>query len=116
MNVENRITVGSPALCIYDANCTMCTKLARWAQKRTDVKFTGYADLTHRGVDPSEYDSYLVFAGETVERGHRAVAAVLKTMGFPWKLLGTAVGARAFDSLGRKVYGEVAERRSCSTL
>lgn len=105
---------GAGALCVYDTDCVFCTKLARWASARTAVTFTGHADLRERGVDESEYEKYLVFAGETVERGHRAVAAVLKTMGLPWRVIGQIIDWAPVRPVADVVYRKVAESRSCT--
>lgn len=101
-------------VCVYDTDCGFCTKLAKWAEQRTDVEFTGYADLSHRGVDDAEFDKYLVYAGETVERGHGAVSAVLKTMKFPWNVIGRLIDFAPIRPASKKVYRSVAERRHCS--
>lgn len=100
------------SICVYDTECNLCKKWARWAGKRTDVVFTGPLDLTHRGVDPAEYEEYVVFAGETVERGHKAIAAVLMTMDRPWSWLGKIIDVKVLTPLGRFVYRFVARNRS----
>lgn len=102
------------AICVYDADCSICTKLSCWASKRSPVTFTGYADLRDRGVDPAEYSEHLVFVGETVQRGHHAVAAVLKTMGAPWRLLGSIIDWRIVSPLTGAIYKQVAKRRPCA--
>ncbi|WP_371685459.1 thiol-disulfide oxidoreductase DCC family protein [Flaviflexus sp.] len=114
MSRERETTKVQP-ICVYDADCSICTKLACWASKRSPVTFTGYADLRDRGVDPVAYSEYLVFAGETVQRGHHAVAAVLKTMGVPWSWLGSIIDWRIVSPLAGATYKQVAKRRPCAT-
>lgn len=104
-------TVGEP-VCVYDTGCGVCTRLARWASQRSPVTFTGPIDLSSRGVDPVEYKEYVVYAGETVERGHKAIAAVLQTMRQPWALIGRIIGLRALSPVGAFVYRFVARNRS----
>lgn len=99
-------------VCVYDTACGVCTRLARWASLRSPVTFTGTIDLTNRGVDPAEYKEYVVYAGETVERGHKAIAAVLQTMRQPWALIGRIIDLKALSPLGALVYRFVAQNRS----
>ncbi|AZQ76479.1 DUF393 domain-containing protein [Flaviflexus ciconiae] len=106
----------SVPICVYDRGCKMCARMAKFASKRTHVEFTGFADLTSRGVNPAEYSQHLVYAGETVERGHRAVAAVLATMGRPWSWVGRIINLRPVEPIARRAYAWVARNRSCSAL
>ncbi|AZN29219.1 DUF393 domain-containing protein [Flaviflexus salsibiostraticola] len=101
----------SRPICVYDGNCGICTKMARWASRRSPAEFTDHADLSHRGVDDSEYEKYLIFAGETVERGHRAVGAVFKTMPWPWKAAGYVINFRLLTPVAREAYRLVASNR-----
>lgn len=82
-----------------------------WASRRSDIEFTDHADLSHRGVDPSEFPKHLVFAGTTVERGNRAVGFVLLTMGLPYSLLGRLINFRPLGPLAAAAYRLVATNR-----
>lgn len=99
-------------VCVYDTGCSICHKLARWASRRSDITFTGPIDLRHRGVDQAEYVEYVVYAGETVERGHRAIGAVLMTMEWPWTWVGRFINFKPVGPLAHWVYRFVAKNRS----
>ena len=108
----HELGTSSHPVCVYDTGCDLCRRLARWAAERSPIEFTGPIDLGHRGVDPGEYADHVVYAGERVERGHKAIAAVLMTMDRPWSLLGRIIDLRVLSPLGRGVYRFVARNRS----
>ena len=112
MLTSDYTNANSHPICVYDTSCNMCSKLARWASERSTVEFTGPVDLSHRGVDPAEYKEYVVYSGETVERGHKAIAAVLMTMNRPWSWLGRIFNLKVLSPLGRIIYRFVAQNRS----
>ncbi len=102
---------------VYDGDCGFCTSSARWvaarAGDRIDVKPWQALDLDQLGLTEAEVTSaaYVVEPDRTRLAGHRAVAATLSTLGWPWKPLGWVMARPPVSWLAAPVYRAVAANR-----
>lgn len=101
---------------LYDGDCAFCTKCARALDRiGPDAEIAAWqlTDLAQLGVTAERAADavQLVQIDGTVRSGHEAIAAVLRTAGRPWRIVGRAVLLPGISWLAAKVYRLVANNR-----
>ena len=101
---------------LYDADCGFCTRVARLAaplRLEVDVKPLQSVDLDALGVSPERATAELPFVSDdgSVEYGHAAIAAALRTGGLPYRVLGSMVVSRPLNALAVRAYAWVSRHR-----
>ena len=109
-----------PLQLLYDGDCGMCTRAARWISARAGTAVVPVAssqldntDLGRLGLTRSQTDAavWAVRPEGTLRRGHLAVADALRAApGWP-RLVGTAIAVPPLRWLAIPVYAAVARWR-----
>lgn len=105
------------AVLLYDADCGFCTRSAQAARRclRPDADVVAWqdADLSALGLTAQECDAALqwVSADGSHAAAQRAIAALLKHSGRPWRPLGRVLELRLIDRPAGVVYRWVAANR-----
>ena len=120
MTGSPRATPTGPYLLLYDGDCGICTRAARWvtaragtavvpiAANRLDDGALGALGLTRADTDAA---AWLVHPDGTLRRGHLAVADALQAAaGWP-RLAGRAIAVPPLTWLAIPLYAAVARWR-----
>ncbi len=101
----------------YDADCAVCTRLARWGKSRTGDRVE-FRPMQHAlpgsyGIEAEEWPkaAWWIQQGLPPERGARAVGHVLVRCGRGWRILGVLCLVQPTALLARGIYACVARYR-----
>jgi predicted DCC family thiol-disulfide oxidoreductase YuxK len=104
-------------LMLNDADCGFCMRSAALVPRLgvdVDAATIQSVDLSRWGID--EERAYIempyVHPDGTVDYGHRAWAAILRTGPLPWRVLGRLMTRWPLDPVARRSYHWVAANRS----
>ena len=105
-------------LLIYDGACGICSRCARWAQRRlptghTVVAWQRLPDLDALALTTNDVTTaaYWIDADGQQHRGERAVARALVEIGGAWAVLGRAIMLPAVSGAAAAVYRLIARNR-----
>ncbi|MCB0920157.1 MAG: DUF393 domain-containing protein [Actinobacteria bacterium] len=102
---------------VFDGDCGFCTwsidQMKRWVKPPAAVVPFQFADLQRLGLTLAECEAAVqwVPVRGPARSGGRAVAAILKTSGFPWSGLGTLADLPGVRVLVDLLYRQVAAHR-----
>ena len=101
---------------VYDGDCAFCTSCARILERTgPDAEIVAWqlTDLAALGLTEQQAADAVqwVETDGTVRAGHEAIAAILKTAGRIWKLIGRMILLPGISWIAAKVYRLVAENR-----
>jgi len=101
---------------VYDGDCAFCTKCARVLERigpDAEIVAWQFTDLAELGVTEEQATDAVqwVQIDGTVSSGHEAIAAMLKTAGRIWKIIGRMILLPGISWMAAKVYRLVAENR-----
>jgi predicted DCC family thiol-disulfide oxidoreductase YuxK len=101
---------------VYDGDCAFCTKCARVLERigpDAEIVAWQFTDLAELGVTEEQATDAVqwVQIDGTVRSGHEAMAAMLKTAGRIWKIIGRMILLPGISWMAAKVYRLVAENR-----
>ena len=102
---------------VYDGDCAFCRCSVDWARRRlrADVRYVAWqsADLVELGLTADACRAAVQWVeGGRVMSGHRAVAALLRRAGRPWRVLGVAIDWPVLRPVARAAYAVVKANRS----
>ncbi len=104
-------------LMLNDADCGFCMRTAALVPRLgvdVDASTVQAADLEALGVDPDRavVEMPYVHPDGSVDYGHRAFAAILRTGALPWRVVGRLRTTPPVDPVARRAYHWVAANRS----
>jgi predicted DCC family thiol-disulfide oxidoreductase YuxK len=102
---------------LYDGDCAFCTTCARVLERiGPDAEIVAWqlTDLAELGVTEKQATDAVqwVEIDGTVRSGHEAIAAVLNTAGWIWKIIGHTILLPGISWVAAKAYRLVANNRS----
>lgn len=116
-------------LFIFDGFCVLCSSGVKWMLKRDPEGKTRFiavqaplarAIYAHYGLDPDEFDTFLVLKDGIPYLRYRAWLEAAKTMPAPWKWLGFAghivpafIGDFFYDNIQRNRFDWFGKRETC---
>lgn len=105
------------ALLIFDGDCAFCRCSARFLERRVrpSASVVAYqrADLATLALSADECREAVQWVNGSLRRsGARAIAAVLREGGMPWRVLGFVIDVAPVRPLAAFVYRSVARNRS----
>ncbi|GJL93449.1 thiol-disulfide oxidoreductase DCC family protein [Hyphococcus sp.] len=119
----------SHPLLIFDGECVLCSSGVQWMIERDpqgDTKFAAIQEpvprglYVHYGLDPKEFDSFMVLADGQPYLRWRGVCAAGRLLPAPWKWLGAAgrlipdfIGDAIYDFIQRNRIGWFGKRDAC---
>ncbi|MGH3731340.1 MAG: thiol-disulfide oxidoreductase DCC family protein [Micromonosporaceae bacterium] len=102
---------------LYDGDCAFCSSCARFIQRRirprADVVPWQFTDLKALGVTTGQAEDAVqwINVDGSVASGADGIAALLKHSGWPWRLLGAALGLTPVLWLARPIYRLISRYR-----
>jgi predicted DCC family thiol-disulfide oxidoreductase YuxK len=106
---------GRPVL-VYDGDCAFCTRCARFAQRiAPDAEIVAWqlTDLAELGItegQAADAVQWVQVDGEVCSR-HEAIAAMLNTAGWIWRMVGRVMLLPGISWMAAKAYRLVADNR-----
>ncbi len=106
-------------LVIFDGKCVLCSSGVQWMIARDPdgtAKFAAIQEpvpralYVHYGLDPDEFDSFMVLGGGLPYLRWRGLCAAGRLLPAPWKWLGSA-GRIIPDFIGDPVYNFIQRNR-----
>lgn len=101
---------------LYDGDCAFCTTCARVLEgigPDAEIVAWQFTDLDELGITEEQAADAVqwVEIDGTVRSGHEAIAGVLNTAGWTWKIIGRMVMLPGISWMAAKVYRLVADNR-----
>jgi predicted DCC family thiol-disulfide oxidoreductase YuxK len=101
---------------VYDGDCAFCTRCARLAQRiAPDVEIVPWqlTDLAELGITEEQAADAVqwIQVDGTVESGHEAIAAMLSSGGWLWRIASRAMLLPGVSAMAAKAYRLVADNR-----
>jgi predicted DCC family thiol-disulfide oxidoreductase YuxK len=101
---------------LYDGDCAFCTTSAGLLERiGPDAEIVAWqmTDLGPLGITPEQATAAVQLADPdgTVRSGHQAIAAVLGTAGWFWRIAGRLLTAPGVSWIAGKIYRWVADNR-----
>lgn len=102
---------------VFDGDCAFCTSCARLVEKRIgpDAEIVAWqlADLAELGVSEEQATAAVqwVEADGTVRSGHEAIAAMLKSSGSIWRIIGRILLLPGISWTAARAYRLIANNR-----
>lgn len=102
---------------LFDGDCAFCSACARFLQRRAPtaarIEAWQFAELVGLGVTPAECDRAVQWSrpGEPVRSGPAAIAALLRTSRWYWRVAGRVLAARAVLAIAWPAYRWIARNR-----
>lgn len=105
------------AMLIFDGDCAFCRCSARFLEQRVRPRASvvpyQQTDVASLSLSADECREAVQWVNGNLRRsGARAIAAVLREAGVPWRILGTLIDVAPVRPLAAFVYGLVARNRS----
>jgi predicted DCC family thiol-disulfide oxidoreductase YuxK len=108
------------AVLVFDGDCALCSSsvrfLRRWVDRRRRYQVLPWQhlDLASVGLTAAQCDEavWFVEADGTKRRGHRAVAAALRSSAPAWRPLGVVLVLPGISWLAGRAYAWVSSNRS----
>jgi predicted DCC family thiol-disulfide oxidoreductase YuxK len=105
-----------PAVFLYDGDCAFCSSCARWLQRwvpsPVPLRPWQFVDVGALGLTPAECDTAVQWVdGPRRAAGPAAIAALLRTSGLGWRVVGRLLGTRVGLALAWPPYRWVARNR-----
>lgn len=102
---------------VFDGECAFCRCSVNWARRHlgADVRYVAWqaTDLARLGLTADACREAVQWVdGGVVAAGHRAVAALLRRSGRPWRILGMAIDQPVLRLVVRAAYAAVKANRS----
>jgi predicted DCC family thiol-disulfide oxidoreductase YuxK len=104
-----------PAL-VYDGDCGFCTTCAQFVERlgpKAEIVAWQLTDLTLLGITEEQAADAVQWVGVdgAVRSGHEAIAAVLRSAGPVWRLLGRLITLPGISWLAARAYRLIADNR-----
>lgn len=101
---------------VFDGDCAFCTSSAHLLERigpEAEIVAWQLADLDELGVTAAQATEAVqwVEVDGTVRSGHEAIAAVLRTAGWPWRLAGRVLLLPGISTLAAATYRLIARNR-----
>ena len=102
---------------VFDGDCAFCTSCARILERiGADAQIVPWqlTDLAELGITEQQANDAVqwVQPDGSVRSGHEAIAAILRTAGPIWRIVGAAILLPGISGLAARVYRLVADNRS----
>jgi predicted DCC family thiol-disulfide oxidoreductase YuxK len=101
---------------LYDGDCAFCTSCARILERTgpdAEIVAWQHTDLGELGITEQQATEAVqwVQIDGTVRSGHEAIAAILNTAGWIWKITGRMILLPGISWIAAKIYRLVADNR-----
>jgi predicted DCC family thiol-disulfide oxidoreductase YuxK len=109
--------VTATPIVVFDGECGFCRCTVSWAKRRlrTDAQFAAWQDIEVEavGLTVKACQDAVQWVGATgIFGGHRAVALLLQSAQFPWRLIGRLIDVPGLRLVSRVTYAIVKANRS----
>jgi predicted DCC family thiol-disulfide oxidoreductase YuxK len=109
--------VEAAPIIVFDGECGFCRCSVNWARRHlgANVRYVAWqaTDLAALGLTAGACREAVQWVdGGHIASGHRAVAALLRRAGRPWRLLGVVIDLPVLRLVARAVYALVKANRS----
>lgn len=101
---------------VFDGDCAFCTSSAHLLERigpEAEIVAWQLADLDQLGISAARATEAVQWVGAdgTIRSGHEAIAAALRTAGWPWRIAGRLILLPGISSLAAATYRLVARNR-----
>lgn len=119
----------APPLFIFDGMCVLCSSGVQWMLARDPKGTTRFitvqsplarAIYAHYGLDPDDFDTFMVLKGGVPHLRYRGWLEAAKTMPAPWSWLGFAghavpafIGDAVYDVIQKHRFQWFGRRETC---
>lgn len=119
----------SAPLFIFDGFCVLCSEGVKWMLARDPKGTTRFVTVqsplaraiyVHYGLDPDDFDTFLVLKNGVPYLRYRGWLEALKTMPVPWRWLGfagrivpTFIGNAIYDVIQKNRFDWFGKRTTC---